>query len=117
MGAQYINRLTWTVAAVPPITTNTLECRQKFVIDVDVIICHAPGRKALLEAPSHLLAIKCDDLWQHRDRLLQSINDGTSDARIDDLRNRAATERQDRRTAGHGLNHRGTEGLRQAAGK
>jgi hypothetical protein len=50
MRPQYIGALHWIVADPSPVTANTLGRCQKLSIDVDIIICHAPGGEALLEA-------------------------------------------------------------------
>ena len=86
-------------------------------IDADIVLRHPRGGKALLETLPHLFPVERDDARQRRDRLLHGVDDGAGDAVVDDLRHRAAAERQDRRAAGHGLDHGKAERLRPVDGK
>ena len=81
-------------------------------IDADIVLRHPCGGKALLETLPHLFPVERDDARQRRDRLFHGLDDGAGDAFVDDLRHRTAAERQDRRAAGHGLDHGEAERLR-----
>ena len=111
------------VLAVPRATlgvallaTERLRCEQR-AIDADIILRHPRGGEALLETPTHLGSVERDHARERRDRLIHGFDDGASDTVVDDLRYRAAAERQYRCTAGHGLDHGQAKGLRPIHGK
>src|SRR4029077_231065 len=78
---------------------------EELMIDADIILRHPCGGKALLEPLAYLFPVERDDLRQRRDRLIHTVNNGSREAVLDDFRHRAASEGQDWRAAGHGLDH------------
>ena len=62
-------------------------------------------------------SVERNDARQRRDGLFHGFDDGAGDTFVDDLRHRAAAERQDRRAAGHRLDHGEAERFRPVDGK
>ena len=111
------SRLPPSDAEAPASRRRRISTTQQRTIDADIILRHPCGGKALLETLPHLFSVERDDARQRRNRLFHAVDDGAGDAFVDDLRHRAAAERQDRRAAGHGLDHGKAERLRPIDGK
>ena len=86
--------------------------RKQRPINADIVFRHPCGGKTLFETLTHFFSIELGDARQGRDRLFHGFNDGAGDAVLDDLRNRAATESKDRRSASHRLDHGESKWLR-----
>ena len=92
--------------------SRSADVAQQRPINVDIVFRHPCGGKALFETLTHLFPIERNDARQRRDRLFHGFDDGAGDAVLDDLRHRAAAKSQDRRAAGHRLDHGEPERLR-----
>jgi hypothetical protein len=61
-------------------------------INFEIVVRHAPGRKALLETSPHHAPIKSGHLGRRMDRLVHCVHNPPSEAIVDDLRHRAAAK-------------------------
>ena len=99
-------------SGVRPVLSPTGSRADQPRVDFQVVLRHALGRKALLEATAHLCPVEGQDAADPADGLLEAVHDVASCAVLHDLGNRAISEGKHRRTAGHGLDHREPERLR-----
>ena len=58
-------------------------------IDFEIVVRHAPGRKAFLETSPHHAPIKSDHLGCRTDRFVHCVHNPPRDTVVDDLGNRA----------------------------
>ena len=86
-------------------------------IHMNIVPGHARGGKPLLESLPHRAPIERERLGQHPDRLVHGADDQAGDAVVDDLGHGTATEGENRRAAGHGLDHRQSERLQPVDGE
>src|SRR5437764_2462405 len=77
----------------------------------EILAPHPLGREALLEAGPYTASIELAEPSDGVDRLRLPLDDEPGDALVDHLRHRAGSKRDDRRTAGHRLDHDQAERL------
>src|SRR5271154_222328 len=82
-----------------------LSASAQSAIDFEIVVPHAPGRKALLETSPHRTPIKSDPLGHRTDRLVHCVHNPPRDTVVDDLGNRAAAKPQNRRSTRHRFDH------------
>src|SRR5579875_3258345 len=88
-------------------------CRPRDLGIQRLVVAGHPGRREpLLEPRPNGAAIEPIDLLHRARSLLDAVDDETRHTVLDDLRHRAAWERNDGRAAGHRLNDDEPEGLR-----
>jgi hypothetical protein len=87
------------------------------VIHAAIILRHARDLEALLELLAAALAAEAAYAFHAFYSLVEVIHDEPGDALVYDLRNGPATQCDDRSTAGHGFDHRESEGLGPVDGK
>ena len=81
-------------------------------IDGKIILRHAARGEALLETAADFFARQMAEPVDGADGAVDVLDDEAGEAVVDDFRHRAAIERDDRRAAGHGLDHDQAERLR-----
>src|SRR6266850_6756161 len=80
-------------------------------VDGKVVLRHARGGKALLEALAHGDTVEPGRAAERVDRGVDRIDQEAGAAVLDHLRHRALRPADHRRAAGHGLDHGEAEGL------
>src|SRR6516225_3509564 len=86
-------------------------------VELQIILRHAFGGKALLETTPDLRSVEGEDVFNLKYRLLDAIHHVARHAVVHDLGNRTSPKGQDRCAARHRLDHHESKWLRPIDGE
>ena len=87
------------------------------LINTNVVMCHARGRKPRLKTTAHTTSIQGEERSHLKERFVDTVDDIARDTLVDHLGHRTMPEGKNGGAAGHGLYHDKAERLRPVDGK